>query len=175
VIARPEDWYTQPTITLVALFVRYLRWYLYAFVFGYFYTAIRGSAPLTKAGIMIILIAPLELLEMLAGLRFDDLTELAQVDVGNLWYGLALKLGQVVVFFSVLGFAWERRLAVVAGFTWGRLRNLRRVQSAAAPAGTILVAVLTALGTSLASAAVAAMLSSPPSAPPPSPSPSTGR
>ncbi|MEV4545500.1 hypothetical protein [Micromonospora echinaurantiaca] len=164
---------------VVVVVIHLLRWFAYAAVYGYFYPLIRGRTPVAKAGALVLLVLPAELLTVLSSVspHGDWAGETSIITTaGELFLALAIRAGQVVVFCVVLGLAWERRLAALAGYRWDRLRNIRSIRALATPAGTVLVAVATALGTAVASTAVAALLTSgsPAPAPQSTPSPSPG-
>ncbi|MFI6133393.1 hypothetical protein [Micromonospora sp. NPDC051141] len=145
-----------------------LRWIVYAAIFGYFYPLIRGRTPVTKAMGLVLLILPAELLSVLSLIEpgEDRASGNSITTSGELLLALGIRTGQVLVFCTVLGLAWERRMAMLAGYRWDRLRNIRSLRALATPAGTVIVAIATALGTALAGTAVAALLTTGPNAPP---------
>ncbi|MFI7491781.1 hypothetical protein ACIBXA_25720 [Micromonospora echinaurantiaca] len=177
-VAEPGLFLERPVWQVAVVVIHILRWFAYAAVYGYFYALIRGRTPVAKAMALVLLVLPAELLTVLSSVspRTDWAGETSITTAGELFLALAIRAGQVVVFCVVLGLAWERRLAALAGYRWDRLRNIRSVRALATPAGTVLVAVATALGTAVASTAVAALLTSGSPAPTPqstlSPSPS---
>ncbi|MFE2614339.1 hypothetical protein ACFXA2_12065 [Micromonospora chalcea] len=152
-----------------------LRWIAYAAIFGYFYSLIRGRTPVAKAMVLVFLMLPAELLSVLSLIESagDSSDGRTITTPDELLLALGLRTGQALVFCTVLGLAWERRMAMLAGYRWDRLRNIRSLRALATPAGTVIVAIATALGTALAGTAVAALLTtgtSTPASPQPTPS-----
>ncbi|MET0419954.1 MAG: hypothetical protein ABW022_28395 [Actinoplanes sp.] len=172
----PQTIVGAPVVELAGIALRTLRWLGYACIYGYFYTLLRGRTPVAKATVLILVVLPAEWLSVLSSInpngRQPEGAGIATLP--ELFLACAIRAGQVVVFFTVLGLAWERRLAGEAGFRWDRIRNVRSLRALGTPAGTVVVAVATAFGTAVASAAVAALLANGPQAPantsPPTPS-----
>ncbi|MFI5835032.1 hypothetical protein ACIA5A_15305 [Micromonospora sp. NPDC051300] len=167
-----EPWAYSSGLELTWTLVRTFRWIGYAAIFGFFYPIVRGRTPVAKALALALLIAPSELLSVVGAFDFTPPLD-RDGTYGSLLLGLAIRLGQVIVFSVVLGLAWERRLARLAGYGWDRMRNVRSLRTLATPATTVVVAVATALGTALAGTAVAALLSTP-GPPAPTPAPPSG-
>ncbi|WP_089156772.1 hypothetical protein [Micromonospora sp. NBS 11-29] len=166
-----HPWAYSSGLELAWTLVRVFRWIGYAALYGFFYPLIRGRTPVAKAITLALLVMPSELLSVTGALDFTPPADEAGI-YRSLLLGLAIRLGQVIVFSVVLGLAWERRLARLAGYGWSRVRNVRSLRALATPATTVVVAAATALGTALAGTAVAALLSTPgPTAPSPGPSP----
>ncbi|MFI6237253.1 hypothetical protein ACIBD9_27115 [Micromonospora sp. NPDC050784] len=157
-----------PPWQAVLVLAHIMRWIAYAAIFGYFYPLIRGRSPVAKAMVLVLLILPAELLSVLALISpaGDPAAGRSITASDELLLALGIRTGQALVFCTVLGLAWERRMAVLAGYRWDRLRNIRSLRALATPAGTVIVAIATALGTALAGTAVAALLTTGPNAPP---------
>jgi hypothetical protein len=134
------------------------RWLAYGLVFGYFYPLVRGRSPLTKAASLMVAMLVPELL-LVAASSSDPQTAASG---GHVWVAAAIRCGQVVAVCLGLGLAWERRLCLLAGLSWGRVRNLRSIRALGAPVTTVIVAVATAAGTALAGAAIAAIIATHP-------------
>ncbi|MEV4714471.1 hypothetical protein [Micromonospora sp. NPDC049374] len=157
-----------PPWQVALILAHILRWIAYAAIFGYFYSLIRGQTPVAKAMVLVLLILPAELLSVLSMIEpaGESAAGRGITTAGELLLALGIRTGQALVFCTVLGLAWERRMAMLAGYRWDRLRNIRSLRALATPAGTVIVAIATALGTALASTAVAALLTTGPSASP---------
>jgi hypothetical protein len=128
--------------------LRFGHWALYGFVFGYFYTLLRGLTPIGKAGMLFLVVLPAEILPM-ATLTVD-----AQYTRDPSWTDMAVACGglagQTFVVCMGLGLCWEWWLARAAAMKWSQVRNFRRLSSITVPAGTILVAAATAFATVVA-------------------------
>jgi hypothetical protein len=157
--------------TALGISAHLMRWLAYAFAFGYFYTYLRGRTPVSKAMALAVLILVAEILQIFVP-KNEAFSTVFSPSVGNDYaVAAAIRIGQVIVFFAVLGLLWERWLAVAAGYRWDRLRNVRTVRALLAPLSTVAVAVATAAGTALAGVAVATLLSNGAAQSPPKPTP----
>ncbi|MGV9455163.1 hypothetical protein [Streptomyces sp. NPDC003635] len=117
-------------------------WLAHGFVYGYLYPWIRGRGPVSKAGWLWAVMAPVQLLLLWPRLRLPfDQTALT----------VCLLLAQSAVMALGLALYWEIRLIHRADLLWGHVRNFRRLSSLAAPVSTVLVAAVAAAVTVLAS------------------------
>lgn len=117
-------------------------WLAHGFVYGYLYPWIRGRGPVSKAGWLWAVMAPVQLLLLWPRLRLPfDQTALT----------VCLLLAQSAVMALGLALYWEVRLIHRADLLWGHVRNFRRLSSLAAPVSTVLVAAVAAAVTVLAS------------------------
>ncbi|MFD3928765.1 hypothetical protein [Streptomyces sp. NPDC058614] len=131
-----------------AVALRFVHWSLYGFVFGYFYTLLRGTTPVAKAALLSGVVAPAEVLPMFTVTIDPQYTQAPSwADVVVACGGVA---GQAFVVCMGLGLAWEWGLARAAGLKWSQVRNFRRLSSISVPVGTILVAAATAFATTIA-------------------------
>jgi hypothetical protein len=73
-----------------------------------------------------------------------------------------IRLG-ILFFFLAMGLLWERRLTVLAGVPWLRLRDFRSIRTLVAPVTTVLVAGATVLITTLTTATISSVIETPPS------------
>lgn len=144
---------------LVILAAHTTRWLVYAGLYGLFYPLLRGRNPISTAGTLILLVLPAELLSVLSSINPSQTDGAGITTLPQMFLALAIRTGQVGVLGLFLGLAWERRLALLAGHPWSRLRNVRSLRALAAPVGTVLVAAATTFGTAFASTAVAGLLS----------------
>ena len=150
------------------------RWPLYGFMFGFFYPLLRGSTPVSKSLFLALAVVVAEIIPILdVTYSAGGSSFLTPVTRDDLIWAVLIRVGQVLVFFAVLGLAWERRIVSVAGYRWDRLRNVRSIRALVTPASTVLVAVATAAGTAVAGLAVAGLFGN--SGETPSPMPSTSR
>ncbi|MFJ1610783.1 hypothetical protein ACIOHS_46925 [Streptomyces sp. NPDC088253] len=128
--------------------LRFGHWAVYGFIFGYFYTLLRGLTPIGKAGILMLVVLPAEILPMVT------LTVDPQYTRDPSWTDTAVECGvlagQTFVICMGLGLCWEWWLARVAAMKWSQVRNFRRLSSITVPAGTVLVAAATAFATVVA-------------------------
>ncbi|WP_328974210.1 hypothetical protein [Streptomyces canus] len=128
--------------------LRFGHWAVYGFIFGYFYTLLRGLTPISKAGILMLVVLPGEILPMVT------LTVDPQYTRNPSWTNTAVTCGvlagQTFVVCMGLGLCWEWWLARVAAMKWSQVRNFRRLSSITVPAGTVLVAAATAFATVVA-------------------------
>ncbi|WP_433378731.1 hypothetical protein ACQPZX_12215 [Actinoplanes sp. CA-142083] len=161
-------------LQLTLIVAHTVRWLVYAGLYGLFYSLLRGRNPIRKANTLVLLVLPAELLSVLSSINPSVADGTGITTLPQMFLALAIRTGQVVVLCLFLGLAWERRLALLAGQHWYRLRNVRSLRALAAPVGTVLIAVATTFGTAIASAAVAGLLSTGTGANPPnSPTSST--
>ncbi|MFF4486918.1 hypothetical protein ACFY0F_10550 [Streptomyces sp. NPDC001544] len=128
--------------------LRFGHWALYGFVFGYFYALLRGLTPIGKAGMLLLVVLPAEILPMVT------LTVDSQYTQDPSWTDMAVACGalagQTFVVCMGLGLCWEWWLARAAAMKWSQVRNFRRLSSVTVPAGTVLVAAATAFATVVA-------------------------
>jgi len=154
------SWFPETIAVLDA--ARHLaRWLGYALLFGYFYPLLRGRTPVVKALALSLAVLAAETPPILAALSSEVSSNIADFSGLDLVTAVVIRMGQVIVFCLVLGLAWERRLAHLAGFTWDRLRNIRSIRALAAPATAVTIAAATALATALAGAVVTGLLTTP--------------
>lgn len=145
--------HTGSALALGLVILHIMRWSIYGFVYGYFYTWLRGSTAYAKAAWMAgCLLAP-ELAMAWPLLAAESRP-----------FGLALVGAQLGAFFAVLATVWEIRQARRAWMTWGAVRNLRSIRALAAPSSAILLALVTATATALADSEIPRWVA-PPSAP----------
>ncbi|MCQ4208305.1 hypothetical protein [Streptomyces longispororuber] len=123
----------------VAVWSTPLRWPLYGFLYGYFYSWLRGGTPLGKAMCLLAVVLPAELTALLHQGK----------DPGEFAITLLLTTGDCLAVFLVLGLYWEARQVRAAGLRWGQIRNFRSLSTLAVPATTVVVAAATALATAL--------------------------
>jgi hypothetical protein len=128
--------------------LRFGHWAVYGFIFGYFYTLLRGHTPIGKAGVLVLVVLPAEILPMVT------LTVDPQYTRNPSWTDTAVTCGvlagQTFVVCMGLGLGWEWWLARTAAMKWSQVRNFRRLSSITVPAGTVLVAAATAFATVVA-------------------------
>ncbi|WP_326785999.1 hypothetical protein [Streptomyces sp. NBC_00151] len=128
--------------------LRFGHWALYGFVYGYFYALLRGLTPIGKATVLMLVLAPAEILPLVT------LTVDPQYTWDPSWTDMAATCGavagQTFVVCMGLGLCWEWWLARAAGMKWSQVRNFRRLSSVTVPAGTVLVAGATAFATAVA-------------------------
>jgi hypothetical protein len=126
------------------------RWGVYAFVFGYLYSWLRGSTPVNKALALLGAVGIIELIRLF--------TTLEKVSLGEFATAGGIRLGQATVFCLGLGLFWEWRVVRSGGLPWARIRDFRTLRAFGTPLTAVAVAGLTAVATALASAAVMALL-----------------
>ncbi|USX56100.1 hypothetical protein [Lentzea sp. HUAS12] len=127
-----------------------LRWIVLGAIFGYFYPAVRGATPLTKAMALLLVVLPAEIL----AIDFSAPMRALALAVG-------IKAGFTLVFCLCLGLAWEWWLTRAANVRWGRIRDFTRLKSFLVPVSTVVIAGVTALATGFAGAAVTGVLQQP--------------
>jgi hypothetical protein len=135
---------------------------IYGALGGYYYPLLPGGSPVAKFGALLAVVVTVE--TVVFARTFDDSTDALQ-------NGL-IRLGILVFFFLAMGLLWERRLTVLAGVPWQRLRDFRSVRALVTPVTTVLVAGATVLITTLTTAAIGPGLQ-PPTGEEPEPKPST--
>ncbi|WP_049571311.1 hypothetical protein [Nonomuraea sp. SBT364] len=116
----------------------------YGFVFGYFYSRVRGTQPMTKALHLMAAALVTELSGYLSALVEPDIGPDAKLQV------VAIVVGEVALVCIGLGLYWEWRLMHLAGEPWGRVRNVRSLRSLATPLLAIVIAAVTTAATSAA-------------------------
>jgi hypothetical protein len=150
------DWlHTEDLLSIFSFLCYALRWLLYAFIFGYFYPALRGTTAPTKAIGLLIAVLVAELSQILAMSPPSE----------DLAIAATIRGGQVIVLALGLGLLWERKLIVAAGVDWRLLRDFRKLGSLAVPVSTVIVAVVTTVATVTANAAVDNIIHPPPTPP----------
>lgn len=115
------------------------RWPLYGFIYGYAYSWLRGPTPLAKAMCLLVVVLPVELVQLLE----------QDVGLGEFGARLLLSTGNCLAAFLILGLFWEARLVRSAGVRWGQIRNFRTLSALAVPVTTVFVAVATAMATAI--------------------------
>ncbi|MER5584921.1 hypothetical protein ABT090_25260 [Streptomyces asoensis] len=144
------DGYMPFHLTEISKVLRFAHWALYGFVFGYYYALLRGSTPIGKAGMLMAVVLPAEVLSMTV------LTVDPQYTTAPSWADMAVACGglagQTFVVCMGLGLCWEWWLARAAAMKWSQVRNFRRLSSITVPLSTVLVAAATAFATVVAGA-----------------------
>jgi hypothetical protein len=148
------------TAEMVGVVLHLARWPVYALIFGYFFPFLRGASPVGKAVVFAAAVLPSELLPIFDVHATDISSIVTPVSAEDLVLAVLIRIGQIIAYFATLGLLWERSLMRMAGYPWGRVRNIRSLRALATPVTTVLIAVLTAAGTAIAGVAVAALLSS---------------
>ncbi|MFD5815728.1 hypothetical protein [Streptomyces sp. NPDC127038] len=155
-----RDLFMPAPLEVGAELVRFGHWAVYGFVFGYFYTWIKGGDPVVKALVLFGCVLPIELFPT-ATVTLDP-----QYTQDPSWtdfaIGAAGVTGQSFVICMGLGLLWEWQLARAAAVRWSQLRNFRRLGSITVPLGTVLVAAATAYVTVVAGALAEQQLTTPP-------------
>jgi hypothetical protein len=137
-------WPTGVDLTSFLFDARYLLTLpAFGFLFGYFYSRIRGTQPMTKALYLMSAALLTELSAYLSTLFEPDVGLMDKVQV------VAIVVGEVALVCIGLGLFWEWRIMHLAGEPWARVRNIRSVRSLATP----LLAVVIAAGTTAATSA----------------------
>ncbi|MEU1259605.1 hypothetical protein ABZ445_40635 [Streptomyces chartreusis] len=111
------------------------RWPLYGFIYGYAYSWLRGRTPLAKAMCLLVVVLPVELVQLLE----------RDVGLGEFGARLLLSTGNCLAAFLILGLFWEARLVRSAGLRWGQIRNFRTLSALAVPVTTVAVATAAAI------------------------------
>ncbi len=124
----------------------------FGFLYGYFYSRLRGTQPMTKALHLMVAALITELSGYLPTLFQPDLGALDKVQV------VAIVVGEVALVSLGLGLYWEWRIMHLAGEPWGRVRNVRSIRSLATPLIAIIIAFGTAAATTAAGQTVAHIL-----------------
>lgn len=148
----PIDPSAYETIYFLSVIKVLFRGVAFGALAGYYYPLLRGWNPIAKCAALLGVVAVAD------AVSFIDALD----GTGDRLITTLIRLGVQVVLFLVLGLLWERRLMVLAGVPWVRLRDFRSVRALATPVTTILVAAATVLATALATAAVAPMIKQPP-------------
>ncbi|MEU4538988.1 hypothetical protein AB0G15_29465 [Streptosporangium sp. NPDC023825] len=148
------DWINE---FLAIQLVRELLWVLQpalmAFVFGYFYPALRGRGPFEKAAALFLTTIPIYLVELWGSLITSNIP-------GALpWF--AIRTGNLAVTCLTLGLYWEHRMLQAAGLTRSEARQDLWRQSLAPAATAILIAAITTAVTVTTSASLAVWLPRP--------------
>jgi hypothetical protein len=101
---------------IVILGLHWARWFVYALVFGYFYPLLRGSSPVVKSLALASAVLATEVLPIFGASTGStaDSSVLAPASPHDLALATAIRVGQIIVFFSTLGLLWERWLANAA-------------------------------------------------------------
>ncbi|MGJ6963426.1 hypothetical protein ACSDR0_16100 [Streptosporangium sp. G11] len=142
-----------PIIQLVREILWVLQPALMAFVFGYFYPALRGRGPFEKAAALFLTTIPIYLVELWGSLITSNIP-------GALpWF--AIRTGNLAVTCLTLGLYWEHRMLQAAGLTRSEARQDLWRQSLAPAATAILIAAITTAVTVTTSASLAIWLPRP--------------
>jgi hypothetical protein len=150
---KPLDLPTYDTLTLLLIVIVLFKGVVYGALAGYYYPLLRGGNPIAKFSAMLAVVVTVEMVAFARNLNDS---------AASLQTGL-IRLGILVFFFLAMGLLWERRLTVLAGIPWLRLRNFRSIRALAAPVTTVLIAGATVLITTLTTTAISSVVTPPPS------------
>ena len=135
-IARFDAFSADVANSLVVLF----PWVTYGFIYGYFYTRLRGTNGLTKAGWLALALLGPEILRSLLDSKYHVISTYDYTLPVLILYPVA----RVVVFAAALGVLWEVHLARRADVPWSRVRSIQTISPLAAPLTAIVVAATSA-------------------------------